>query len=294
MIRTSVRQLKRSRLLGISTTAAIVVGGSPVVSAWLLPPVQARHLHHWDNSKLQPRFLDSRATNTIQHSRLYSSNRDKGGDQGESSGFLSGIWNTAKSFLPTRIFGTEEEKERLARKDAVKNKVSGGLKEALKDAPPGIRLFGRMLGPMLGNMAARVDEAMSEQQQMMEDAIADTHKYLMADPVAYDLLGEPITVSPPVSKSVSTININGKVQSKIEMMMPVQGPYVSGYAHATASQDGISNLRLEAAGRRINVKLSQDTGRSSSSTGSSTSSWSSSSSRDDNIIEAEIVEKKSK
>jgi hypothetical protein len=55
-----------------------------------------------------------------------------------------------------------------------------------------------------------------------------------------------------------------------------------------ATQDGISQLQVEAGGRTISVSLSKQ--QLSSSRGS----FSSRSDSDDNIIEAEIIDKKSK
>ena len=72
--------------------------------------------------------------------------------------------------------------------------------------------------------------------------------------------------------------------------MQVSGSRSAGIARLLATQDGIAQLQVEADGRAITVNLS----KSRFSSGSGGKSSYASSRDDDNIIEAEIIEKKTK
>jgi hypothetical protein len=229
-------------------------------------------------------------------SRLYSSSRrnddDNTNEKKGVSGFLSKV---GKKVLPTKwgtkFFGSEEEKAKLARKKEIQEEVSGNLNTMLKGAPLGIRMLGKMVSPLMSKAAATMAEAMAEQQRATEDLLEEVRVYILNDPEARDLLGDTISVGAPIQQSSSTMNVNGKAQSRVELAFPVNGSKGSGVARLLASrQDGISQLLLEAGGRLITVSLAKKT-----FSGSTLSGYKKSSSRrpadDDNIIEAEIIEK---
>jgi hypothetical protein len=217
--------------------------------------------------------------------RYFSSRRD----DDEGKGLLSKIGKAVKSVLPTKLFGSDEEKRKLQRRKEVGDQVSGGLTEILKDAPLGVRMIGKMISPLMRKVASSLAETMAAQQRTTEALLDDARGYLMRDPDVTRLLGEPISVGTPFSQSSSTTSINGKTQSRVELGVPVSGSIDSGVARLFATQDGISQLQVEAGGRTINVSLSKQQWSSSSSRGS----FSSRSDSDDNIIEAEIIDKKS-
>lgn len=215
--------------------------------------------------------------------RMFSSKKEEG--------FLEKLGNTVKSFLPTKLFGSQEEKQALARKQEYRDQVSGGLDTMLKDAPLGVRMLGKMMSPLVSSMASSLAETVAEQQRTMEQVMDDARGYLMGDPAATALLGEPISLGPPFSQASSTSTINGKTQSRVELAMPVSGSRGSGTVQVLATQDGISQMLLDAGGRRINVSLSRRGGGGNSY-------WSSAGSGrvngDDNIIEAEVIDKNTK
>ncbi len=211
--------------------------------------------------------------------RLYSS--------GKEEGFLSKIGNAVKSILPTKIFGSKEEKQALARKKEYRNQISGGLNEVLKDAPLGIRMMGKMVSPLLSSMASTLADTMAEQQRTTEGLMDDARGYLMGDPAVTKLLGEPISLGTPFSQASSTTSINGKTQTRVELGVPVSGSRTSGTIRLLATQDGISQMTLDAGGRSMNVSLSR---KSSSYFGSSGYKVNG----DDNVIEAEVIDKTTK
>jgi hypothetical protein len=218
--------------------------------------------------------------------RYFSSWKDD--DEGKGKGFLSKIKGAAKSVLPTKLFGSDEEKRKLQRRKEVEDQVSGGLNDILKDAPLGVRMIGKMVSPLMRKVASKLAETVADQQRAQEALLDDARGYLMGDPDVTRLLGEPIRIGTPFSQSSSTTSVNGKSQSRVELGVPVTGSIDSGVARLFATQDGISQLQVEAGGRTINVSLSKQ--QRSSSRGS----FSSRSDSDDNIIEAEIIDKTSK
>ena len=226
-------------------------------------------------------------------SRTFASNN--GSDNKDSGGFLSGLEKAAKSVLPTKWFGTQEEKAKLAKRQKVEDDISGGLDQMLKDAPLGIRMMGKMVAPLMSKAAGAMAETMAEQQRSIEVLLEDATGYMLNDPIVTKVLGAPIQVGAPFQQSSSTMNVNGQTQSRIELGFPVSGSKGQGVAKLLASsQDGISQLLLEAEGRLITVSLQKKRIPSSQSSSSSSSSRFGDNNDDGDIIEAEIIEKKTK
>jgi 5'-3' exonuclease len=218
--------------------------------------------------------------------RLYSSRNNK-----DDPTLLSKIGRKVKSVLPTKWFGTKEEKKaQLVKKEATEQ-VTGAIQEMLKDAPSGIRMLGKMIAPLVGKMASTMAATMKDQQEKMQVIMEDTQRYLVNDDAVTSVLGTPIQIGAPTSQSSSTSSINGKTQSRIQLGMPVTGSIGSGVVRVMASQDGISQLQVEVGGQVINVNLS---GSSSKRRSSNSGKFSSSGSGRDNIIEAEIIDKEMK
>ena len=116
----------------------------------------------------------------------------------------------------------------------------------------------------------------------------DARGYLVSDPAVTSLLGEPISLGTPFSQSTSTTSINGKTQTRIELAMPVSGSRASGTVRLLATQDGISQMQLDAGGRRLDVSLTKSRRPFGGSIRSDRVNG------DDNIIEAEVIEKNTK
>jgi hypothetical protein len=280
--------MKRQNLLGLATAAAMASGSH----AWVLPATPTTTRGISSRSYLQQadfisppgqytnRNTSYRPYQRQPHTRLFSSGNDKG--------FLSELGNKVKSFLPTKLFGSEEEKQKLARKEEVRDQVSGGLTEMLKDAPLGIRMMGKMVSPLLSKMASGLADTMAEQQRTTEAMMDDARGFLMGDPAVTELLGEPISLGAPFSQSSSTTSINGQTQMRVELAMPVSGSQGSGTIRMLATQDGISQMQLDAGGRRLDVSLTKT--RNTRPFRSRTNRVND----DDNIIEAEVIEKDTK
>lgn len=212
----------------------------------------------------------------------YGSNNNNNNNGG--GGFLDTITNAAKSaaksVLPSSWFQSEKEKQAAIERKRVQKEVSGGIQEVLKDAPLPIRMMGSMFGPLVSSAMSTMAESLAEQQSVAEDYLSQARQFLQSDPSVTRLLGEPIQVGSPFSQSSSSSSINGRTSTRIELGFAVQGSRVSGVAQLSATEAGIQRLIVQAQGRQIDVNLSSTPyGRVGGTRG------------DDDIIEAEIVEK---
>ena len=227
-----------------------------------------------------PRQMNSRIK---PDSRLYfSSQRDGEG----AYGFLSKVGSAVKSALPTKWFGSEEENLQLQRRKEVRQQVSGGLDEMLRDAPLGMRMMGKMISPLMSAAASTMSEAMAEQQRTTETVLEDARAYLSADGQVIEWMGNPIQIGMPFSQSSSSTIINGIKQTRVELAVPISGGNGSGVARILATEEGIAQLQVEAGGRVINVNLSAPPRPNQQ--------YMSNYDDDDGIIEAEIVDKDTK
>ena len=243
-----------------------------------------------------PKFRLGYSKKSTLTTRLYSSsslNNNNNNNNKDDEGFLSKLGKAAQKFLPTSIFGSAEEKQALARKKEYRDQVSGGLDTLLKDAPLPLRMMGKMISPLLSNVASTLADTMAEQQRTMEGILEEARDYLLGDPAVCQWIGEPIQLGTPFSQSSSSSSINGLTQTRIELAMPIQGSKGVGTVRLLATQEGISQIQLDVGGRRLDVSLTAK-GRSSSSSSSIGSSSSSRVNGDDNIIEAEVIEKETK
>jgi len=149
-----------------------------------------------------------------------------------------------------------------------------------KDMPFPIRMAGKMMAPLL----SRVSEEMAEQSRAAQDMLEEAKARLVNDAALRRQLGEPIQVGSPFSQSSSSVSINGKSTTKVQASFQVVGPYGSGVATLDSSNGEIQSLIVNVNGRNISVGASSGNvfGRASSS----------GSRAKDDVIEAEIIEKK--
>ena len=271
----TLTRMKFNNLLYVTAAAAF----STSARAWSVTPAPV-HLQHRKTILLPRTSFRNQDRNS--GTRLYfSSSRKDDGDEG----LFSIVGNAVKSALPTKWFGSDEEKQKLQRRQEMKDQVTGGLDQVFKDAPLPIKMMGKVVGPLMGNLMSTLAETVADQQRTMEALLEEAQGYLIADPVVVDTLGEGIRLGTPFSQSSSTTSINGKTQSRVELALPVSGNRASGVAKLLATQDGISQILVEAGGRAINVSLTF------SQRGPGFSSFSSPS-NNDNVIEAQIIDKK--
>ncbi|KAL3903784.1 MAG: hypothetical protein SGILL_010316 [Bacillariaceae sp.] len=192
----------------------------------------------------------------------------------------------AKKVLPTKWFGSDDEKAKLARKQEVKDQVKGGMDEMLKGAPLGVRMMGKLVAPLMGKVAGTMAEGFAEQQRTTEALLDDARMYILSDIAVTEAMGTPIQMGAPFSQSSSMSSINGKAQSRVELALNISGPKRAGIARILATEDGISQLLVESGGKVFNVNLS-----SKGKVGGAGKKFGSSGGGDDNIIEAEIIDK---
>ncbi|VEU44706.1 unnamed protein product [Pseudo-nitzschia multistriata] len=246
--------------------------------------------------------------------RLYSSFRTRKRFQKEKEhedarkeifGFRRALRGVARKILPTKWFGTAKEKEALERKQQVKNRVQSELDQMLKGAPLPFRMLGKLVAaPLMSKVASTVAEASYQQAETMEAILDETRSYLINDPTTVDLIGTPIQIGQPHSQRSGTTIINGKRQMRMEFTTEISGPKGSAISRVSATNEGIGQLLVEGNSRVYQVDISSKAksssrfGRSSSSSpprsngGNSSFGGTKGNTDDDNIIEAEIIEKK--
>lgn len=191
--------------------------------------------------------------------RLYSSRRG-GGDGDDDGNFLQKAASAAKSILPKSWFKTDEEKKAELARKRVKDEISGGLTEVLKDAPLAVRMMGKMIAPLASKLVSGLSETMKEQADRMEVLLDDARSLIVSDPAASDALGEPIVVGSPFSQSSSTMNVNGRTTSRVQASFEVMGSKSSGVATFGATEDGIGSLNVNVNGRTYNINTSSGGG----------------------------------
>merc|ERR1712154_470002 len=112
-----------------------------------------------------------------------------------------------------------------------------------------------------GNLA----EAMEEQSRQMSDQLTDARALIVQDNQAAQMLGEPIEIGTPFSQSSSSVNINGRTQSKTKASFEVMGSRSAGIATMEAVNGSIENLFLNVSGRNIAIDTTKRAGSYSAS-----------------------------
>lgn len=224
-------------------------------------------------------FRQSQTTRLLFSQKKNDNNNDDWGTI-KSAGkkiILKGV-NKVKSLLGQ---SDDEQRAEMVKKER-KDEIKGGINAMLKDLPLPIRMLGRMVTPLL----ARAADEIAEQTRQIQDMLDEAQVRLANDSTVVENLGEPIQVGSPFSQSSSTMSINGKSTSKVMASFPVAGPWGNGIATMEASDGEIRSLSVNINGRNIVV------GSSSSRSVYGSSNKSSKTKLVDNIIEAEIIEKK--
>ena len=207
-------------------------------------------------------------------------------------GFLDNAISKVKGIFSsdddTKTKKSEIVESRRGRRED-REQAGGLMNQMLKDAPLPVRLMGKLVAPMVSS----VMESMGEQARQVEDLMDDARGMLMRDARVVDMLGEPIEVATtPFQQSSSSMNVNGKTTTKVQVSFQVQGSRGEGIATMSASggeKASIDSLSVKIGGKVINVDASlSGSGRAFSS--SSASEYGNAS--DNNIIDAEFVEKK--
>jgi hypothetical protein len=218
---------------------------------------------------------------TVRYMSYGSSNNNSNDDSGFLGTITKAAKSAAKSILPSSWFQSEKEKQAEIERRRVKNEISSGIKEVFKDAPLPIRMMGSMFGPLVSSAMSTMAESLAEQQKVSEDYILQARQFLQSDVSVTRLLGESIQVGAPFSQSSSSSSINGITSTRIELGFPVQGSNgISGIAQLSATEMGIQRLIVQAQGSQIDVNLSSTPYSKVRGSG-----------RNDDIVEAEIIEK---
>lgn len=171
-------------------------------------------------------------------------------------------------------FGKTEEQKQA---EIIKKERKAEIQSLFRDLPFPIRMAGRMITPLLNNVA----EEIAEQSRAAQDVLEEARLRLVNDASLIQKLGEPLQVGQPFSQSSSTMIINGKSSAKVQASFQVVGPYGSGIATLDSSDGEIRSLVVNVNGFNISVGAREGSAFKSSS-----------SRRQNDVIEAEIIEKK--
>lgn len=201
-----------------------------------------------------------------------------------NEGFLSKLQRKAKEYLP--FLQTEQEKRAAEQRKLVKQNVNNGISQLFKDAPLPVRVVGKMMAPIFSGLLSELAETAASQQEIVDQALGKAKAHLMNDDAVRSILGDSVSVGVPFSTSSSSSSINGQTTSRVELGFPVSGSRGSGIGRmmiqTSNDQTTMQDLVVEVNGRRLTVDTSGGYGRSFAKT------------EDDNIIEAEIIEKDTK
>jgi hypothetical protein len=165
-------------------------------------------------------------------------------------------------------------------------------------------MFGKMMKPIVGKLIGGMAQAMEEQQKQMSEMLLDARNYIVQDPNAVQLLGEPVEMGSPLSQSSSSMSVNGETRSNLQASFEVRGGRGTGIATISAVNGRIENLSLKIDGRNIAVDVTKR-GDASYQSANESSSWDYGTNKstpgsigknrnvkDDDVIDAEFVEKK--
>ncbi len=225
--------------------------------------------------------------------RLFFSQRNDNNKEDKS--IFQKATDSIKNLVPSFL---RPKSSQITQRQKAKDQVSSSIDTMLKDAPLGIRMMGKMMAPIVSSVAGSLAEAMEEQSRQISDILDDAKMYIVSDKVAIQELGEPIEVGMPFSQSSSTTSINGQTRSSINASFEVRGSRGSGVASIEASNGNIDQLVFNVNGRRVYVDVRGKPSRTVVDVGTSSSSKRGSGLgknrviKDDDIIDAEFVEKK--
>jgi hypothetical protein len=197
------------------------------------------------------------------------------------------IKNLVPSFL--------KPKSMLTKKEKAKEEASSAIDTMLKDAPLGIRMMGKMVSPIISSVAGNMANALEEQSRQMNQMLDDARMYIVSDMSAIQELGEPIEVGSPFSQSSSNMSVNGKMSSSLNASFEVRGSRGSGVATMNATNGKIGSLALNINGRNLKINVSGSPSKTTFGSSSSKQGSGIGKNRgfsDDDIIDAEFVEKK--
>mmetsp|Transcript_30670 Transcript_30670/g.34436 ORF Transcript_30670/g.34436 Transcript_30670/m.34436 type:complete len:381 (-) Transcript_30670:39-1181(-) len=243
------------------------------------------------------RYITSTSRKGKNTTHLYSSSpNNNNGLFGFRKAVKKIVRKVARKILPTKWFGTKEEKLAIERKKRVQNEVQGQLGDLLKNAPLPIRLFGKYIAaPLMGKIASKLAEGMERQRETMEKIVDDTRSYLLNDNEIADLLGMPMQLGTPIAQSSVSASMNGRKQNRMELSLEVSGPKTNGIVRIVATEEGIGQLLVEADGKLYNVDLASSKGGGKKITGmkggrssKSIRHWNND---EGEVIDAEIVDK---
>jgi Cytochrome oxidase complex assembly protein 1 len=224
--------------------------------------------------------------------RNFFNKQKKNKPNDDDNSILGQVKSVAKKILPASWFQSDEERRQKNEMKRVEKEIKSEIQQVFKDFPLPIRMLGNMIAPMFSGLMSNLAETAASQQSMVDVVHDQAVRLIQSDASVRQELGDTITVGRPFSQSSSSSSINGVTTSRVELAFAISGPRGEGVGRLQASGSGnqsptIQFLQVQANGRRIDVNTI-------ASSSPRTSKFSSGHNGDDNIIDAEIIEKEVK
>lgn len=251
-----------------SSHAFMVVSPLTTASSSARSHVVSPHSHASHNSVIQHSNLQTRLFFSKKEDDDWSNLKRSAGNLVKKGA------EKIKSILP---FGKTEEEKQAA---MIKREQKEALNSMMKDLPFPIRMAGKMIAPLLSNVA----QELAQQSKAAQGVLEEARVRLVNDDALISELGEPLQVGQPFSQSSSSMSINGKSTTKVQASFQVAGPYGSGVATMDSSNNEITSLIVNVNGRSMSIRSRSGNAFRRSSAGNRA--------KDDDVIEAEIIEKK--
>lgn len=167
-----------------------------------------------------------------------------GGSSDKKGGWLSGI---------TKWFSgaDKEEETQLARRRRESQRTrDAAIDTMLEDAG----IFGALMSPLVKGVAGAMADVFAEQQDDVDAVLSQLDSMLQRDSRVTASVGSRIAAGTPMSTGYSSINMNGRVQKQLSLVVPVTGSAGSGTAQVQAVLDGsgkISDMQARFRGPGI-------------------------------------------
>jgi hypothetical protein len=136
-----------------------------------------------------------------------------------------------------------------------------------------------MMNQMMDRFGFEMEARMNQDRSSIEGLLDDAHDCIRADPAVTELLGGRIQLGMPFAESSSSAVINGMERTRLEVGFLVSGSRGVGRARLLAEQGRISLLEVEVGGRITDVRVDERR------------IYNSRNDVDDEIIDANVVDK---
>ena len=226
---------------------AFRVSNSRIHRQWLYPTQRYLGSGDYDKSNKEKKFVEVEFIDNTKHKKKNSDlHRDdtlnNENPENSSSSLFGMVQNTAKSAVEgiTKFFGRDEES--LRRKEQAA-KMNAEIDRAF--AHSGI--LGGVLKSVVKMVGGRMMNSMADTARDMETIRTQVEGLIQSNLECQKHLGSPVRTYPATNFSSSTVDINGKTENKIVLVLPAQGTKATGRVEVTASMQNGKTIIMDSA-----------------------------------------------